>query len=265
MPYRTAWPSFSLPVRLSLVGTGLLSFVSICTVGLILRDVEADMTQHASAVLESNMRLLRQTLADEGGSDGFSLVDGQLQVGSHRISQNDPAVDRVQAIIGGTATVFLGDTRIATNVTKPDGTRAIGTKPAMGPVYDAMLKQGRPFSGKAEVLGVPYFTAYDPIPATDGRTIGVLYTGVKQADYLAVVSRMRTEAILIGVLLAAGSSAAFWFLVRRSLKPLKRLEGVMRHLASGDAAVEVSERRSGNGRTRPSLAPRPACSGCSRS
>jgi methyl-accepting chemotaxis protein len=241
MPYRAAWPSFSLPLRLSLVGTGLLSFVSVCTVGLILRDAEADMTQHASAVLESNMRLLRQTLTDEGGSERFSLVDGHLQVGSHRINQDDPAVDRVQVIIGGTATVFLGDTRIATNVTKPDGTRAVGTRLAAGPVYDAVLRQGRPFRGKAEVLGVPYFTAYDPIAAADGSTIGVLYTGVKQADYLAVVSRMRTEAALIGVLLAAGCSAAFWFLVRRSLKPLKRLEGVMRHLASGDVAVDVSE------------------------
>ena len=241
MRYRAAWPSFSLPVRLSLVGTALLSFASICTVGLILRDVETDMTQHASAVLESNMRLLRQSLVDEGSSERFSLVDGQLQVGSHRINQNDPAVDRVQAIIGGTATVFLGDTRIATNVTKPDGTRAVGTQLAAGPVYDAVLKQGRSFRGKAEVLGVPYFTAYDPITAADGSTIGVLYTGVKQTDYLTVISRLRTEAALIGVLLAAGCSAAFWFLVRRSLKPLKRLQGVMRHLASGNAAVEVSE------------------------
>ncbi|MCJ2087505.1 methyl-accepting chemotaxis protein [Methylobacterium sp. E-005] len=241
MPYRLAWPSFSLPVRLSLVGTTLLSLASICTVGLILRDVETDMTQHASAVLESNMRLLRQNLVDEGGSEHFSLVNGQLQVGSHRISQNDPAVDRVQAIIGGTATVFLGDTRIATNVTKPDGTRAVGTRLAAGPVYDTVVKQGRPFRGKAEVLGVPYFTAYDPIAAADGSTIGVLYTGVKQEDYLSVVSRMRAEATLISILLAGVCSAAFWFLVRRSLKPLKRLEAVMRHLASGDAAVEVSE------------------------
>ncbi|MGE8130915.1 methyl-accepting chemotaxis protein [Methylobacterium sp. NPDC080182] len=241
MPHRIAWPSVSLPVRLSLVGAGLLSLASICTVGLILREVEADMTQHASTVLESNMRLLRQTLVDEGGSERFSLVDGHLQIGSHRISQDDPAVDRVQAIIGGTATVFLGDTRIATNVTKPDGARAVGTRLATGPVYDAVLKQGRPFRGKAEILGVPYFTAYDPIAAADGSTIGVLYTGVKQADYLAVVSRVRTEAALIGVLLAAGCSVAFWFLVRRSLKPLKRLESIMRHLASGNVAVEVSE------------------------
>ena len=241
MPYRPAWPSFSLPVRLSLVGTALLSLASICTVSLILRDVEADMTEHASAVLESNMRLLRRTLADEGGSTRFSVVEGHLQVGSHRIDPADPAVDRVQAIIGGTATVFLGDTRIATNITKPDGTRAVGTRLATGPVYDAVLKQGRPFRGQAEVLGIPYFTAYDPIAAADGSIIGVLYTGVRQADYLAVVSRMRTEAALIGVLLALGCSAAFWFLVRRSLTPLKRLAGVMRHLASGNAAVEVSE------------------------
>ncbi|MCJ2006628.1 methyl-accepting chemotaxis protein [Methylobacterium sp. J-092] len=236
---RLGRPSLSLPMRLSVVGTVMVGIASFTTIGVILHEVEADMTQHASAVLESNMRLLRQSLADEGGSQRFGLIDGHLQVGSHPIGPEDPAVDRVRAIIGGTATIFLGDLRVATNVTKPDGTRATGTRLAPGPVYDAVIKQGRPYRGEAEILGVPYFTAYDPILAADGSTLGILYTGVERTDHLAVVTRLKRHSGLIGALLAIACSAVLWFWMRRSLTPLKRLGEAMRRLASGDASISI--------------------------
>ncbi|MCJ2135602.1 methyl-accepting chemotaxis protein, partial [Methylobacterium sp. J-026] len=231
--------SLTLPMRLSLVGTVMLGIASATTIATILVEVETDMTQHASAVLESNMRLLRQNLSDEGGSQRFSLVDGHLQIGSHSIGAEDPAVDRVRTIIGGTATIFLGDVRVATNVTKPNGTRAIGTRLAPGPVYDAVIKQGRPYRGEAEILGVPYFTAYDPILAADGSTLGILYAGIERTDYLAIVTRLKRQAGLIGGLLALVSSAVLWFWMRRSLAPLKRLAESMRLLAAGDATVPI--------------------------
>ncbi len=46
-------------------------------------------------------------------------------------------VDDVQAHHGGTATVFVNGVRVATNVLKPDGSRAIGTTLATGPAYEA--------------------------------------------------------------------------------------------------------------------------------
>ncbi|WP_246695018.1 methyl-accepting chemotaxis protein [Methylobacterium sp. WL6] len=236
---RLSRPSLSLPMRLSVVGTVMVGIASFTTIGVILHEVEADMTQRASAVLESNMRLLRQSLADEGGSQRFSLIDGHLQVGSHFIGPEDPAVDRVRAIIGGTATIFLGDLRVATNVTKPDGTRATGTRLAPGSVYDAVIKQGRPYRGEAEILGVPYFTAYDPILAADGSTLGILYTGVERTDHLAVVTRLKRHSGLIGALLAIACSTVLWFWMRRSLTPLKRLGEAMRRLASGDATISI--------------------------
>ncbi|TXN61828.1 methyl-accepting chemotaxis protein, partial [Methylobacterium sp. WL30] len=236
---RLSRPSLSLPMRLSVVGTVMVGIASFTTIGVILHEVEADMTQRASAVLESNMRLLRQSLADEGGSQRFSLIDGHLQVGSHFIGPEDPAVDRVRAIIGGTATIFLRDLRVATNVTKPDGTRATGTRLAPGSVYDAVIKQGRPYRGEAEILGVPYFTAYDPILAADGSTLGILYTGVERTDHLAVVTRLKRHSGLIGALLAIACSTVLWFWMRRSLAPLKRLGEAMRRLASGDATISI--------------------------
>ena len=86
--------------------------------------------------------------------------------------------------VGGTATIFMGDTRVATNVMKSDGTRAIGTKLARGPVYDAIFNEGKPYRGEADILGTSYFTAYDPIKNDYGEVIGILYVGLLECRIL---------------------------------------------------------------------------------
>ncbi|ABA88585.1 methyl-accepting chemotaxis sensory transducer, class 36H [Syntrophotalea carbinolica DSM 2380] len=105
-----------------------------------------------------------------------------------------PLVDKVYELVGGTATVFQrindeGDMlRVATNVLKADGSRAIGTfiprihggKP--NPVIEAVLK-GQTYIGRAFVVNDWYITAYKPIWNEDkSRVIGVLYFGEKQEN-----------------------------------------------------------------------------------
>jgi Single cache domain 3 len=43
-------------------------------------------------------------------------------------------VDAVKDVTGASITIFLGDTRIATNIRNPDGSRAMGTKLAPTPL-----------------------------------------------------------------------------------------------------------------------------------
>jgi len=127
--------------------------------------------------LDQNIELLRRTLYGLGEP---RRIDGELWFGAHRVNGQFDAVDKVKAMFGGTATVFLMDERISTNVQKPDGSRAIGTKLAPGAVYDRVLKEGRTYRGETEILGQPYITVYEPI-LSDGAVIGILYAGTALA------------------------------------------------------------------------------------
>ena len=76
--------------------------------------------------------------------------------------------------------------RVATNVMKKDGTRAIGTYiPAAEPggkansVIAAVLK-GETFQGLAQVVGAWYVAAYQPIYDTEKNVAGMLYVGIPQ-------------------------------------------------------------------------------------
>lgn len=109
-----------------------------------------------------------------------------------------PIVDQVQNLVGGTCTVFQrmndqGDMlRVATNVKKLDGTRAIGTyipqtnpDGSANPVIEAILK-GEIYRGKAYVVNAWYITVYAPIYDEDQNIVGVLYVGVKQKEFAMI-------------------------------------------------------------------------------
>ncbi len=127
--------------------------------------------------LDRNIELLRRTLYGFGEP---RKVEDELWFGSHRVNGQFDAVDKVKSAFGGTATVFLMDERISTNVQKPDGSRAIGTRLAPGVVHDRVLKEGRSYHGEAEIMGERYITVYEPI-LSDGAVIGILYAGTKLA------------------------------------------------------------------------------------
>ena len=170
----------------------------------------------------------------------FRRVGDVLFVGDHRLNGDVVAVDRVKTLVGGTATVFAGDQRVATNVTKPDGSRATGTSLARGPVYDAVLGRGEPYRGEAKILGRPFFVAYDPIKDTSGQVIGVLYVGVPQADYFGPVYRQLGAVALTCLLVGAACAGLAVALTRRQLAPLSDLRKAMAQVMAGDLTVDLS-------------------------
>ncbi len=102
-----------------------------------------------------------------------------------------PVIDKVQDLSGGvTCTIFqrmnrTGDMlRVATNVLKKNGSRAIGTyiphinpdgKP--NPVISTILR-GQTYKGRAYVVNKWYITAYTPIYGQAQKIIGILYVGI---------------------------------------------------------------------------------------
>ena len=149
-------------------------FAPLARLALGLRDISATSDESA------NMRVAWGILRGQG--QPFRVQGDALLAGDLRLNDATQVVDEITRIVGGTATVFLGDRRIATNVRAADGSRATGTTLAPGPVHDAVLRDGRAFRGEADILGVAYVTAYDPIRDAQGAVVGVLYVGVPKAD-----------------------------------------------------------------------------------
>lgn len=162
----------------------LLAISILLTTALIMGAMYHDLRKQALLAQESRIKTLRELL-DQKGKD-FQVADGKLKVGDYIINDNFELPDKLKELCGGTATIFLGDTRVSTNVLKPDGSRAIGTK-LQGPAYDAIFKEGKPYRGEADILGTPYFTAYDPIKNGHGDIIaGEISSNILQITHVVV-------------------------------------------------------------------------------
>ncbi len=142
----------------------------------------------------------------------------------------------------GTATVFMGDLRISTNVLDAQGRRAVGTRVSQE-VADRVLKEGLSWTGRAFVVDTWYLAQYDPIRNPDGRVIGMLYVGELEQKYLDLRTRtivFNLIVILAGMLLAF--VGALW-LVRSIVKPIHSLVDATQRLAAGDLTHRVDIRR----------------------
>ncbi|WP_155976068.1 methyl-accepting chemotaxis protein [Novispirillum itersonii] len=202
------------------------------------RQVSQEMAAMAQQRQTTSMNVAWDVLKQAGGP--FRLApDGTLSAGDLVLNGNTAVVDKIQALVGGTATVFAGDTRVTTNVLKPDGSRAVGTRLAAGPVYEAVLKQGKPFRGEADILGKGFYTAYDPIRAADGTVIGVLYVGLERASFQTVVDALIVRIVAISAVLVAVICAGVWWLLHRNFRALDRLRASMRSLSADDTAITV--------------------------
>src|SRR5262245_28139552 len=103
--------------------------------------------------------------------EGTDAVAGKeapaIYFGQTKMNNNFQLVDEVVNQAQGTATIFVkhGDeyVRVATNVKKDDGSRAIGT--ILDPKGKAIesIKKGEAFYGEVDILGNPYITGYKKI------------------------------------------------------------------------------------------------------
>ena len=133
------------------------------------------------------MQLLKSKAAMLGppGVNGEDAVAGKvvpaLHFGATKMNNNFVLVDAVQKEVGGTATVFVksGDefVRVATNVKKDDGSRAIGTLLDPKGKAIAAIAKGESYFGEADILGKPYVTGYEPIRDASGNVVGIYYVG----------------------------------------------------------------------------------------
>jgi len=218
-------------LNIAVVATAVVTVTTLCLV-----EFHKELSRVANISQETRIKTFWELLSQKGKE--FRLSGDKLMAGNYVMNNNFELPDRLSELTGGTATVFMKDVRVSTNVTKSDGSRAVGTK-LQGPAYDAIFKEGHSYRGEAPILGEPYFTAYDPIRNSQGEIIGVLYVGIKKAEFFASYNKLKTGIITVSVIMIVMSSLIVLWAVRRHLKPLLGAVNVTEKVAGGNLNVDM--------------------------
>jgi two-component system, NtrC family, sensor kinase len=173
------------------------------------------------------------------GDDGKVLA---IIRGGVLLNQNLPFIDHINRIVypegslpfgsQGTATLFLDDVRITTNVRLFKDERAIGTRVSQA-VSDAVLKRGSTWLDRAFVVNDWYVSGYEPVVDGSGRRVGMLYVGYLEQPFRFVKYGMLAA---IGVIFLAVMTLAALFSLRwaRSIfAPVEQMNRTMLQVEAG--------------------------------
>jgi two-component system NtrC family sensor kinase len=144
----------------------------------------------------------------------------------------------------GTATIFLNDVRIATNVLTPEGKRALGTR-ASPEVRDHVLGKGKLWTDRAFVFSDWFITAYSPIETISGRRAGMLYVGVLEEKYSDIRRRLLTVYILLTGAVMLAAAGLGYFIANRITSPIQGLIKASRQVSEGNLTPDIGPAEKG--------------------
>jgi two-component system NtrC family sensor kinase len=231
----------------ALLDTGLLGRVVVPLVSTR-NAAPTDRSREERALLLLSTR----TVHDEDGR-----VLGRVQAGV-LLNRNLPFIDHINEIVypegslpfgsQGTATLFLDDVRISTNVRlfgPAADERAIGTRVSQT-VRDAVLGRGQTWLDRAFVVNDWYVSAYQPLVDARGERVGMLYVGFLDRPFtlLKYAALAGIGIVFFAVMLVAAMVSLRW--ARTIFGPLERMEATMQIVEGGDLGARVGEVASGD-------------------
>lgn len=138
----------------------------------------------------------------------------------------------------GTATLFLDDVRISTNVRLFEGSRALGTRVSAA-VRERVLLHGQTWLDSAFVVNDWYISAYEPIHDTTGAPVGMLYVGFLERPF-AETKQMTLWLVGLGFLAVTAISIPVFLRWARSVfRPLERVVDTMAQVEAGHLSART--------------------------
>jgi two-component system NtrC family sensor kinase len=169
-------------------------------------------------------------------------------VGGILLNQNLVFIDTINDLVyreaslpegsQGTATLFLDDVRISTNVRLFEGRRALGTRVSAA-VRSAVLGEGRTWLDSAFVVNDWYISAYEPITDSHGKRVGMLYVGFLEAPFTAAKYQTVLTIVAAFFAITAASVPIFLRWARGIFEPLERVDATIARVESGDLGART--------------------------
>lgn len=169
-------------------------------------------------------------------------------VGGILLNQNLVFIDTINDLVyreaslpegsKGTATLFLEDVRISTNVRLFEDRRALGTRVSAA-VRAAVLDEGRTWLDSAFVVNDWYISAYEPIVDSFGKRVGMLYVGFLETPFREAKYATLLTIVLAFLVVTAISVPIFLRWARAIFKPLERMSDTITRVEGGNMGART--------------------------
>nr|WP_232337014.1 methyl-accepting chemotaxis protein [Lysinibacillus timonensis] len=234
-------PKLKLGTKINIIIIAVIAVLSFVIGFVVKQEITDGIEEFATEKAKGDIKLAYRYIDNKYPGD-WEVIDNQLYKGTTLINDNYEIVDKIGEDTGDTVTIFLGDTRIATNV-MTNGERAVGTQ-ASAEVVNAVLKNGENYYGEANVAGNMYQTAYMPLKNSSGEIIGIFYAGSSQEIINNILSTFFTKFIVVLIIMIGLAFVAVYLFTRKMKKRLSKLTNALELAGDGNFTTKIDDRSS---------------------
>jgi methyl-accepting chemotaxis protein len=221
-----------MKIRRKIELAGLSAMLALCaalfSVGYVL--LSAHFRAQADRSIQQKVRIVQDLMA------------GRPQGAAADAAADQVFVNRVKGLMDVECTLFRNDLRVATTITNPDGTTAIGTRLDNPKVLDQVLRAGGEFHGSNRILGQDYTTVYTPLKDAQGGITGMLFVGESLAAVAAAYQSLLLALLLTAAVVLAVVGLCSARVIKGLTEPLEAMGRVLGAVAKGDLTVRAEVR-----------------------
>lgn len=211
--------------------------------------------QEMSRITDERLRVAIAVFGEEldRQSTGLERAAGVQGTTTNLVVSNTDAplsanmIDRVKELTGSDFTYFerSPDTgqfiRVLSTITDAEGNRVVGTPlDPTGPVHAAVSK-GEVFQGPADILGQTFLTVYEPILDRSGQVVALIAAATLISSMKSELATFAQGLLAPTILLLGIAVSVSYLIVRRQLRPIGTLTGVISGLARQDYQTNIPE------------------------
>jgi methyl-accepting chemotaxis protein len=135
---------------------------------------------------------------------------------------------------------------MTTTIVGEDGERIVGTPLGQSSPAYAPIMEGKAYFGEANIVGRPFYTAYQPIFDQTNKPVGIVFVGIDKGQIEAVVYDAVKMLLVVGLATLAVLGAVGYLLSRLMMAPVPKLAKTMKAVAEGDYNADVPFIEQGN-------------------
>lgn len=213
---------------------GFAWIVLLITSGIIYNSLKAEVKYSLYVLTNASYQSFDQRYPGDYTQKEDTVLKGDIN-----ISQCISGLDDIKNMSGADTTIFYGGIRYLTTIRNEDGTRATGTGADRKVVGNVLIGGQDYFSDNVLVNGVKYFGYYMPIKNTDGRIVGMAFTGKPRDQVMREINRNIYMVCILAAVTLLIVVALILHFSSRLVFALSRTELFLEEISRGNLKAEI--------------------------
>lgn len=218
-----------------LVGLCLLPMLIICIV--ITFFSTTSLKTGIENEVEKSLRIVAVTLDEtytnlyEG--DYKKGMTGKITKGETTISGDTKLIDGIKNQTGFEASLFFGNMRLITTISKEAGGMATGTS-LDKEIYDQIAAGESLFQKEFDIQGRSYYAYYRPLINSDGSVIGAIEVAMETSAVQKTINDQIMKIVIFSVIFVAFASLIMMLISRGMVLTMQRTKAFLSRIAAGE-------------------------------